>query len=152
MNDKNVTCYILPSLPLPALIPVECVADVVERPTIEWLESAQAKWMKGHAGWQSQRLPVMSFTALLNNELDKKLIAENTHLIVLNAVPDASIKSYTSLLCYGEIKKVQIDDTVDYVEIEEEIDDRYIEGVVRFDGQDYIVPKLSAIAVAFTYI
>lgn len=151
MTDKKIDCYILPSSPLPMILPADCIAEVVVKPTIETLRQAAARWMKGYADWQNQRLPVMQYGALLNNDFDDKADGE-VHLVVLNAIPGAARKVYTALLCHGDIAKVSIDDSIESIEIPEGIDKRYIDAVVKFDNKDFVVPKLSSLAIAFTYI
>lgn len=155
MSYDKLKCYIVPSLPLPILLPVECVAEIVVEPGIKNLDKAQASWMKGHANWQNQRLPVLSYAHLLDSELsDSKLKSKNRkeHLIVLNAIPGAARKSYSALLCYGKVNQVTVNSSVDYIEPSEDIDKRYVEAVMRFKKKDYIVPKLASLAVAFTYV
>jgi len=154
MSNDNLECYVVPAMPLPILLPVNCVAEVVKKPSIQNLESAAAEWMKGHANWQNQTLPVLSYTALLQSELSKteSKSKKQKNLIVLNAIPGAARKAYSALLCFGQIKRVKVDSSVDYVESAEDIDKRYVEAVVRFKKKDYIIPKLASLAVAFTYI
>ena len=163
MSNEIVNCYILPSSPLPMLLPVDCVAEIVAQPSIQLLAKAQAKWMKGHVSWQNQRLPVMSYADLLDSKLSSepngKLNSKQTkssknkdHLVVLNAIPSAARKAYSALLCDGEVEQVEIDDSVDYVELPQGIDKRYVDAVLSFGGKQFIVPKLASLAVAFTYI
>lgn len=152
-NNKNIgalQCYLLPSLPMPMVLPVECIAEVVAKPAIEGLESASANWMIGHATWQNQRLPVMSFAALNNPDLDESK-KRKPNLVVLNPVPDAARKAYSGLLCYGVLEKINIDQSATITDIPESVDKRYVEAVIEIDKKLLMVPKLSALSVAFSY-
>jgi len=68
MSDQKIDCYIIPSAPLPMILPVECVAEIAAKPEIEALKNAPAKWMNGHVNWQNQRIPVLSYSELLDTE------------------------------------------------------------------------------------
>ena len=151
MSNDKIECYIVPSLPMPIILPVECVAEVVKKPEIEKLSKAPASWMVGHVNWQNQRLPLMSFSALLGKEVPQSKQTKPT-LVVLNPVPEAARKAYSGLLCFGEVKKIKVDKKVSFVELPKELDKRYAESVVRVAKKDYIIPKLSSLAVAFTYL
>ena len=152
MSNAKIECYVLPSLPLPMLLPVECVAEVVKKPIIEPLSKAPASWMKGHVNWQNQRLPLMSYESLLDAGLKKTDIEKVLSLVVLNAIPGAARKAYSGLLCYGNVETISVDNKVEYVELAKELDKRYVESVLRIAKKDYIVPRLTSLAVAFTYL
>ena len=151
MSKDTIDCYVIPSLPLPMLLPVESIADVVKKPELETLETVPAAWMKGYVNWQNQRLPVMSYAALLDNDIDESE-SKKTQIVVLNAIPDAARKAYSGLLCYGDVKKIAIDSQVVFAEFPDGVDKRYVESIVSFQGQDYLIPRLSSLGVAFTYI
>ncbi len=151
MSDAKIECYILPSVPLPMLLPVECVAEVIKKPVIESMKNPPASWMKGHVNWQNQRLSLMSYADLLDNDLQQTDFKKPC-LVVLNAIPGAARKAYSGLLCDGDVNKVSVDRNVDYSELPKELDKRYVESVVRIDKKDYIIPKLTSLAVAFTYL
>jgi len=144
-------CYVIPSLPLPLLLPVECVAQVVEEPNIDELSDGAAKWMVGHVSWNNQRVPVMDYASLQNSKLDSAVKLDQV-LVVLNPVPSAARKAFSGLLCNGEVKTIEVDASVAMGQAPESADKRYIEAVVELPGeQQYIVPKLAAISVAFSY-
>jgi len=150
MSEQKINCYILPSKPSPLLLPVECVAEVVAQPVIEKMDSAPASWMQGHVNWRNQRLPVMSYSGLHNAELadsDK----QNPLLVVLNPIPNAARKAYSSLLCYGDVKQIAVIPDMGFGEVPQGSDRRYIESVITIGEQDFIVPKLTALGVAFSY-
>ena len=151
MSNAKIECYVIPSLPLPILLPVECIAEVVKKPVIEPLSKAPASWMKGHVNWQNQRLPLMSYESLLDADL-KQTNTKKVSLVVLNAIPDAARKAYSGLLCYGTVEKISVDNKIEFVEPTQELDKRYVESVVRVAEKDYIIPKLTSLAVAFTYL
>jgi len=135
---------------MPIVLPTECVAEVVPKPVIEALASASANWMIGHVTWQNQRLPVMSFSALNNPELDESK-KRKPNLVVLNPVPGAARKVYTGLLCFGDIKNIKVVQSASIIDIPESVDKRYIEAVIKIGKKQMVIPKLSALSVAFSY-
>ena len=151
MSKDTIDCYVIPSAPLPMLLPLESIADVIKKPELEVLETAPAAWMKGYVNWQNQRLPVMSYSALLDNDLDESE-PKKQQVVVLNAIPEAARKAYSGLLCYGEVKKVAIDTEIEFTDFPDGVDKRYVESVVIFKGHSYLIPRLSSLGVAFTYI
>ncbi|MBX2847856.1 MAG: chemotaxis protein CheW [Acidiferrobacterales bacterium] len=151
MSDANIECYVIPSLPLPILLPVECVAEVVNNPVVESLTKPPAVWMKGHVNWRNQRLPLVSFSALIDGN-KKDTDRKQPSLVVLNPIPDAARKSYSGIICNGEVDKISVGKKLAFAEIPEELDKRYVETVVRVAKKQFIIPKLESLAVAFTYI
>ncbi len=143
------------------MLPIECVAEVVAKPVIEGLESAPAQWMQGHVNWRNQRLPVMDFGGLhafatptdSNKEKAKKEEKEtgNELLVVLNPIPGAARKAYSALLCHGDVQQVSIEPNLSFADAPDGVDRRYVDAVIEIDEQAFIVPKLTAIAVAFSY-
>ena len=112
MSQESLDCYLLPSHPLDLLLPVECIADVVSAPTFESVEGASAAWMVGHANWENQRIPVLSYDSLLGQEAQQAEQAEPL-LVVLNPIPNAARKAYSGLICYGEARKISINSEVE---------------------------------------
>lgn len=149
-NENVVQCYLLPSAPMPIVLPVECIAEIVAKPKIEKLDSASANWMKGHTRWRNQRIPVLSFAALNDPELDESR-KRKPHLVVLNPVPSAARKAYTGLLCYGNINQIDITPSAAITDIPESVDKRYVEAALKFEKKTMMVPKLPAVSVAFSY-
>ncbi len=149
-DDNIVECYLLPSAPMPIVLPVESIAEIVVKPEIEKLDSASANWMKGHTTWRNQRIPVMSFAALNNPELDESR-KRKPHLIVLNPVPDAARKAYTGLLCFGNIEKIDVTPSAATTDMPESVDKRYVEAALKFEKKLMMIPKLAAVSVAFSY-
>lgn len=143
-------CYQIPARPVALLLPVECVADIVSKPEIEVYDDSPAKWMNGHLNWQNQRIPIMSYAALTDPELDEG-DQENPHVVVLNPVPDAARRVYSGLLCFGEVKTVDVDASAKFCDLPAGLDKRYTEAALNFAGSTLVIPKLSAIAVAFSY-
>jgi len=150
MSEQKLDCYILPSTPKPLLIPQECVAEVVAKPVIEKLGSAPASWMQGHVNWRNQRLPVLSFGGLHDPELDESK-KRKPLLVVLNPIPGAARKAYSALLCYGDAKKVTVEPDMEFGDMLSGGDRRYVEAVIKLGGKEFIVPKLTALGVAFSY-
>lgn len=151
MSNAKIKCYVIPSLPQPILLPVECVAEVVNNPVVESLSKAPASWMKGHVNWRNQRLPLISYSSLLDGQLNEST-HKKTSLVVLNPIPDAARKSYSGLICNGEVDTISVDSKMKYTEIPKEVDKRYVESFVRIAKKDFIIPKLESLAVAFTYL
>lgn len=147
---NSLQCYVIPSEPLPLILPVECVAEVAPDPEIEPMADAPAKWMIGYTTWQNQRLPLMSFSALQNPTSDD-VPNLAPYLVVLNPVAEAARKAYTGLVCFGDVEQVSVDQNVVVASTPDFVDRRYIEAVIDFDGRQCMVPKLSAISVAFSY-
>jgi len=150
MSDKKIDCYIIPSVPLSVILPVECVAEIAAKPVIEPLEEAPAKWMQGHANWHNQRIPVLSYASLQDSDVDESRKTE-PHIIVLKPIPNAARKAYSGLLCYGQIQQITVEPDIKSVEIPEEMDRRYVDGLVEVGDQTFIIPKLSSLGVAFSY-
>ena len=147
---KTLQCYVIPSLPLPLLLPRECVAQVIEGPKIEELSKGAAKWMIGHVNWNDQRIPVMNYSSLQNAKLDSVVKLAEV-LVVLNPVPNAARKAFSSLLCNGRVTQIDVDVGASLAKAPESVDNRYVEAVVEIAGEQYIVPRLAAISVAFSY-
>lgn len=134
---------------------------MVAKPLIEGLESAPAQWMQGHVNWRNQRLPVMDFGGLhtfaasadgKKDKSDKKTKASSDELlVVLNPIPGAARKAYSALLCRGDVQQVSLEPNLNFTDLPEGVDKRYVEAVIEIDQQTFIVPKLTAIAVAFSY-
>ncbi len=143
-------CYLIPAVPQPILLPVECVAEVVEKPEITKLDEARANWMRGHFTWRNQRLPVMSYSALHDAGLDESK-KRKSNVVVLNPVPDAVRKAYSGVVCYGDVKTVTVDDSLTEVDFPDRVDRRYAELAVEVNGKPALIPRLAALAVAFSY-
>jgi len=150
MSDQTIDCYIIPSVPMPIILPVECVAEIASKPAVEPHKEATADWMKGHVSWRNQRLPVLSFSTLQDDSIDESF-KKNPHLIVLNPIPHAASKAYSGLLCYGEIQQITVEPNLVFAELEEDIDRRYIDGIIAIGDKNFIIPKLPALGVAFSY-
>ena len=156
MSSQTLECYILPTLPNPMLLPLECVAEIVSEPVVESLDSAPAKWMQGHVAWRNQRLPVMDYSGLhaLAASDDTATNSKQTGtrlLVVLNPIPGAARKAYSALLCHGDVQQITVEPNLEFADMPENIDKRYVDGVIDIEGKAFLVPKLTAIAVAFTY-
>ena len=150
MADKKLQCYVIPGQPLPLLLPIECVAELVSKPDIVAREDAPVNWMRGQVNWQNQFVPVMSYSALHDAKLDESK-KRKPQLVVLNPIPAAARKAHTSLICYGDIKELAIDGSAVYQEIPDNLDRRYVEAVVGIGNDSFVVPKLDALGVAFSY-
>lgn len=154
MSDQKLSetlkCYVIPALPLPLLLPIECVAQVVEKPNVEKLSKGGAEWMVGHVSWNNQRIPVMNYSSLQNAKLDAAAKLDEA-LVVLNPVPSAARKAFSGILCNGSVTQIDVDAEVALSNAPESVDNRYVEKVVELAGELYIVPRLAAISVAFSY-
>ena len=143
-------CYYIPTEPNPLLLPVECVAEVVPEPELEAFEDARANWMLGHVTWNNQRIPAMAYSGLHDASIKTKE-ADLGQLVVLNPVPDAARKAYSGLVCGGDVKTVSVDGSAEFVDLPEGVDGRYAEAAIQFNDVVFLVPRLSALAVAFSY-
>lgn len=150
MANNSIDCYVIPSKPLPLVLPVECVAAVVKKADVQELSEAPAKWMKGYLTWENQRVPVLSYSALHDSSLDESK-KRNTNVVVLNPIPDAARKAFSGLICFGDVKTMPIDTDSLYGELPDNVDRRYIEAVAKIADQEYLIPKLAALGVAFSY-
>jgi chemosensory pili system protein ChpC len=152
MSTETLDCYILPSATMPLLLPVETISEVVAKPEIEMLTKAPANWMKGHVNWRNQRLPVVSYGGLHDAKLEAKSpSADDSLLVVLNPIPNAARKTYSGLLCHGQVKRITVEPNLEFGDMPEDMDKRYIEAVVKIGGTEFIIPKLVALGVAFSY-
>lgn len=150
MSDQKIECYIIPSVPMPLILPVECVAEIVPKPAVDALNDATSSWMKGHVSWRGQRLPVLSFSSLQDASIDESR-KKKPHVVVLNPIPHSARKVYSGLLCFGDIQQVEVDPTLAFSQLDEEIDLQYIDGIVSIAKTNMIIPKLPALGVAFSY-
>jgi hypothetical protein len=150
MAKNTLDCYVLPAVPLPLLLPKECVAEIVEKPEILQLEAARANWMKGHVTWDNQRISVLSYSALHDAQLDESK-KPNPVLVVLNPIPDAARKAFVGVLCFGKVEEIAVSDNIEQLQIPENVDRRYIETAVSIGKHKYLIPKLAAMGVAFSY-
>ena len=73
------------------------------------------------------------------------------HLVVLNPIPNAARKSYSGLICYGDIQEVTLSTDLEFVDLPESVDKRYVDATIKVGEQSFLVPKLAALGVAFTY-
>ena len=152
MSTQILDCYILPSAKIPLLLPVETISEVVAKPQIEMLANAPASWMKGHVNWRNQRLPVLSYAGLHDaKSKDKSASAKDSLLVVLNPIPKAARKTYAGLFCHGEVRRITVEPDLEFGELPEGMDKRYVEAVVKIGDTAFIVPKLVALGVAFSY-
>lgn len=150
MSEQKLDCYIIPSTPLPLILPVECVAEITAKPELDLLSNAPAKWMKGHVNWRNQRIPVLSYALLQDQSIDETR-KKNPHLVVLNPIPHAARKAYSGLLCYGDIQQITVEPDMVFAEVPEEVDRRYVDGIIAIGNKSFIVPKLASLGVAFSY-
>ena len=150
MAKESLACYVLPTLPLPLLLPRDCVAEVVTQPQLHYLENAPVSWMKANLVWENQQLPVISYS-LLVDENTLELEDLSLSVVVLNPIPDAARKAFSGIACRGKVDAITVDEDVEFADLPEGADRRYIEAVVKISDQHYIVPKLAALGVALSY-
>jgi hypothetical protein len=77
--------------------------------------------------------------------------ADDALLVVLNPIPNAARKTYSGLLCHGEVKRITVEPDMEFGDVPEGMDKRYIEAVVKIGDTNFIIPKLVALGVAFSY-
>ena len=152
MSTQTLDCYILPSVHRPLLLPVETISEVMAKPEIDMLDNAPASWMKGHVNWRNQRLPVLSYDGLHDAKLkDKSPQSEDALLVVLNPIPNAARKTYSGLFCHVEVKRITVEANMEFGDMPESMDKRYVEAVVKIGDTEFVIPKLVALGVAFSY-
>ena len=155
MSTDVIDCYVIPAEPMPLLLPTDCIAEIVKGPEIEPLEKDSANWMMGHTTWNNQRLSIISFNALLDSTLDEsgksKSAKNESQLVVLNPIPGAIRKAYSAVICFGDVQQVAIEPDAVMADLPDGADKRYVEGSVKVSEQQYLVPRLTALAVAFSY-
>ena len=149
-QKEIIDCYVVQNAQAPVLLPVECVAQVLASPEIRPPENKTADWMAGHTTWENHILPVLSFAALQKSGKDKQG-RRKANLIVLNPIPGTTRKSYSGLLCYGKVEKIAIEESVQFADLPEGVDKRYADAV-RYAEKEYLIPKLTALGVAISYI
>ena len=150
MAKETLACYVLPTLPLPLLLPRDCVAEVVSEPQLQYLDNAPASWMKANLVWQNQHLPVISYSLLVDaNAVESEDLSLS--VAVLNPIPDAARKAFAGIVCRGTVEAVTVEEDIEYVNLPEGVDRRYVEAVVKIADQQYIIPKLAALGVALSY-
>jgi len=64
----------------------------------------------------------------------------------------AARMAYAGLICFGKLDQIKVDSQAEFAELSDNMDRRYVEKVVKIDKKGYVIPKLSALAVAFTYM
>ena len=150
MAKESLACYVLPAQPLPLLLPRDCVAQVVTDPQLQYLEDAPVSWMKANLDWETQRIPVISYSLLVDASAVE---SEDLGLsvAVLNPIPDAARKAFSGIACRGIVDTITVDQDVEFADLPEGADRRYIEAVVKIADQQYIIPKLAALGVALSY-
>lgn len=150
MSTEALECYVIPAKPVSLLLPKECVAEIVKGAKVEPLRDARATWMKGHLTWNNQRLPVMSYSALIDSSAKEKGKGAR-NVAVLHPIPDAARKAYSGVSFSGAAKLLTVDQKATFVDLPEGVDKRYVDATVEVDGKSYLIPKLVAIGVAFSY-
>lgn len=150
MAQETLACYVLPTLPLPLLLPRDCVAAVVTEPQLQYLDNAPVSWMKANLVWENQQLPVVSYSLLVDaNAVESEDLSLS--VAVLNPIPDAARKAFSGITCRGKVDAITVSEDVEFAALPEGADRRYIEAVVKIADQHYIIPKLAALGVALSY-
>jgi len=54
-------------------------------------------------------------------------------------------------MCYGDVQQITVEPNMKFADEEGKIDRRYVDGVIRIGKKEFIVPKLAALGVAFSY-
>jgi chemotaxis signal transduction protein len=149
MTDKTLDCIVLPADPAPFILPKACVAEAVPGDNIESISGKKVEWMVGHVDWNNQRLPIIDLQALIYSE---KTPEDQIWIAILNPIANAARRSYTAVICPGEPQDIEIASQLDYSDSEISADKRYIERTLSWQDKDYVLPRLSSLSVAFTYI
>ena len=148
----SVVCLSVPQQPLPLLFPQAAVAQVVESITLFPVQHKALIWMCGHIRWNSAEVPIISFSALIGAESDRETVDETCNAVILKTAANSAFSSYSALLYTGNTSQLEVDSSCTTQNIPDNLEERYMESVVEYQGKSYIVPNFSALAVAFSYI
>lgn len=149
MNDKTLDCIVLPAHPAPFLLPKACVADTSVVGELESVSDKKVEWVAGHINWDNQRIPVIDLQSLIYG---KAVDSEKQHFAILNPVANAARRSFTAIVCSDQPQEIVLPSDVAYGELDAEADKRYVEAIVNWDEKDYLLPRLTSLSVAFTYV
>lgn len=149
MTETTLSCIKIESTPHSLILPSECVAHIVHEPEVLSDAGQQAKWMAGYALWNGQEIPLLCFENLVSESFDRPDLKPK--VIILNPIPKAPRKTYGALLCFGEIGEITLPSSIKDAPLPAEIDRRYCESAFEHDGNVYIIPRLTALGVAFSY-
>ncbi|MEO0367908.1 MAG: hypothetical protein AAF197_03875 [Pseudomonadota bacterium] len=145
----SLNCLKLPGYPAPLLLPNECIAETISEPDLSSIKVGNAIWMRGYVPWNGDEIPLMSFDYLANSDFEepeaKPIIA------ILNPIPKTARRTYGALLCFGESEQVVVEPETETTNIPNELDRRYCEMAINHDNTICVIPKLSALGVAFGY-
>lgn len=148
-KDNKVQCLLIPSAPTAILLPAVSVVEVVANPVCEKVPTDWPAWRLGYAEWRNQKISTISFEALHTGRTPKQ--SNKVKLVVLNPTADSIRKSYSGLICHGEVKPIVIDETSAAIAIPDGIDKRYVSMALKIGKKDAIIPDLKALGVVFAY-
>jgi len=149
MTDKTLDCVVLGASPTPFILPKACIAEWNSDAQIEAINDDKVEWMVGHVNWNDQRIPLIDIQSLIYG---KKIKNKKMWFVVLNPIANAARRSYTALLCPSKPKEIELSSDVIYSESELKSDKRYVDAMLSWQDKEYVLPKLSSLSVAFTYI
>lgn len=148
-TDNKVQCLLIPSEPADVVLPAVSVVEVVADPVCEKVPAEWPAWRMGYAEWRNQRISIISFESLHTGKPQEQ--TSKAKLVVLNPTVDSIRKSYTGLICHGDVRPVVIDDTVAPMAIPDGLDKRYVSMAFKIDKKQAIIPDLKALGVVFAY-
>ena len=91
----------------------------------------------------------MCFEQLIDAEFERPDIPPKA--LVLSPIPKAARQGHSAILFFGNVQSIEIGNTIEDVAIPAAFDRRYGEAAFEMEGQTLVVPKLSALGVAFAY-
>ena len=148
-KENKVQCLLIPAEPAAILLPAVSVVEVVANPVCEEVPTDWPAWRLGYAEWRNQRISIISFDALHTGETQEQ--SAKSKLVVLNPTVDSIRKSYTGLVCNGDVKPIEIDENVAAVAIPDDMDKRYVTMALKIGKKDVVIPDLKALGVVFAY-
>ena len=149
MSDSTINCIKIDAKPFPLIFPSECVAQIITDPELVIDSSQQAKWMAGYVVWNGQEVPLLCFENLVSESFERPDTAPC--VTVLNPIPKAARKTYGAILSFGTVTELAVAANITDVGIPAGIDRRYCEAAFEQEGALHLIPRLTALGVAYSY-
>lgn len=147
-SAEPVHCMLLPTEPVPLLLPSACIAEVIASPEIHQTEGTST-WTAGHTEWRGQRIAVLSWEALHPGTLPEK--ERRARVVVMNPMPDLTGSGFWAILCHGEIQPVAIHPHTASSDLPPELDGRYVAMTVIFGEDIAVIPDMQALSLVLNY-
>lgn len=143
-----VHCMLIPADDELLLLPTSTMSEVVDFSSLEPMENAPP-WLLGQLEWESRRVPIFSFGALIN-ATDMGEIPKKSKIMILKSLSDSARMPYIGLLLTDLPRPISIKEE----NIVETGDDKKALGVysrVTVDESEAIVPDLDRLTHLVTH-